>query len=349
MIFCLGDDLLKELAETEEFLDYDSFLSRMLISLIESENNCLLTESSEILRLYRSIIDNKKVSNDMKKVIGYCFSNFTVMFWLTKKVNEKVIISKRLEKLSDIYVTPDYLMNNKLKLDNRVSLLSEDLTDCEFYEDISKKIIGISGTKILFRHVAGAGYNIYKEIKKSVIHNNDFVYAICDSDKYYPECEKGDTAKFLENGIQELADNGFIHVNHEVLKVSEKENLIKPSEYKKFNRNINLLNIYVRIEKNQDMLEYLTYLDFKSGLKKGIYSESSGYYDNLLVTYNNFEKELDQLGNKEAILNGLGRVCMDGFTSEHLEIGNTPLDDYRKEIAQNILSWGISIPERKII
>lgn len=349
MIFCLGDDVLQELAETEIQLEYDSFLSKELINLIESDHNCLLAESSQILKLYSAVIKNKNVSNDMKKIIRYCFRSYTTMFSLTLQVNQKIIISKKMEKQRDIYITPEYLMRHKLKLENATALLSEDLTDCEFYEQISKKLIRVNGVSILFRHVAGAGKNIYKELKKSATHNRDFVYAICDSDKYYPDCEIGDTAKYLEEGAEELHGQGIIHMDYEILEVSEKENLIKPTEYKNFYRPNSLLNSYLDIEKNQDMSKYLTYLDFKSGLKKSVFYKSREYYSDLLTTYDSFGKELDKLEDNSAILNGLGRVCMNNFTSQHLEEGTTDLDLYRKKIAKNIFTWGISVGERKVI
>lgn len=150
MIFCLGDNVLEELAYTEKHLEYDDSLSKQCINLIESNYNCLLPESNQILRLSNYILKNKNVSDNMKKVVKYCFISYTTMFHLTRNVSKRIVISKEIKVENDIYLTPEYLEEKNLELYNKVSLLSEDISDCKFYVSISNKLSKINGADIKF-------------------------------------------------------------------------------------------------------------------------------------------------------------------------------------------------------
>lgn len=349
MIFCLGDDLLRQLAKTESKLEYDEDLSKKLISLVESDVNCLLTESGKILKYGPIILENKHVSKNMKRIIIYCFNQYSMMFGIQKNVSCRIIITNEVSNYSEIKITPEYLIENKLNLNNAVALLSEDTTDCEFYDDLSSKLNDKVGVKIEFRHVGAAGKNIAKALTKAITHNHDIVFAICDSDKFHPEDNVGDTAKYLIDEAEKLSQQNYVHFGHNILEVSEKENLIKPSEYQKVHGQSKKLEPYLIMEKDQKMMKYLRYFDFKSGLKKEIYIQRPEYYFDLIEGCHQYVNEIDRLKNSESIIRGLGRTCINNLQIEDLNFEKTQIDIYRKNISKEVFSWGISVQQQKLI
>lgn len=195
--------------------------------------------------------------------------------------------------------------------------------------------------------MAGAGNNIATELNTAVCHNNDFIYAICDSDKNYPEDKLGDTAEALIKEVESLKDLDNLHLDYHILEVCEKENLVKPTEYMQFH-NIKELSLYLKMEKDPKMFHYLAYFDFKLGLVKKTYLENPQYYGALQEEYGPFVG-IDELKEKEAILKGLGRTCLNKVNADYLKVENTSLDNYRNKIIKSIVTWGISIKKQKLV
>ena len=350
MIYCLGNDLLDELASTTKQIEYDEHLAYELIRIIESNNNCLLAQSNKILNLFKEINNNGYVSENMKKAVHYCYNSFTTMYGIKNSVNNIVIITSDICKKEDsrIYLSGKYIKEHNLSLSSRIVLLTEDVSDCEFYESLCKKIIN-NRLNVMFRHVSGGGTEINKNLSMSVVHNRDIVYAICDSDKYHPDDEVGDTAKKLMTVVNQLESQGYYYTGYEVLEVSEKENLIKPTEYGKYLGNSIILKDLSDIEVDEDVKYYLDFFDYKAGLTKSVYEKHPEFYNKLLNKLSIDTDKVEAMHGKEAIIKGLGRTCLKKWNSECLDIGKSKFDENRLNLAKNIFSWGVSVQMQKVV
>ena len=98
----------------------------------------------------------------------------------------------------------------------------------------------------------GGGSDFGNALKNDSILSDNFIFAIADSDKCYPNDKIGKTAK----SIKFLGHNRYNADYYILLNVSEIENLIPIKLVKKYNSDIACL-------RDSD----LSYFDFKEGLK----------------------------------------------------------------------------------
>ena len=128
------------------------------------------------------------------------------------------------------------------------------------------------------------------------------------------------------------------HFEAIILKVHEKENLIKPSEYLRMGLNTQYINDYQNIENNGNLIKYLKYLDYKSGMNKyynGLSADKKSEYD---IYYSDLKKVFPNYKQFN-----LERTCFSVVDALSLSLDSS--DDIvtiRKELGKIFWSWGIS-------
>lgn len=132
--------------------------------------------------------------------------------------------------------------------------------------------------------------------------------------------------------------HNMYHFETIVLKVHEKENLIKPSEYLRMGLNAQYINDYQNIENDGNLIKYLKYLDYKSGMNRyynGLSPDKKSQYD---MYYSNLETYFDNYRQFN-----LGRTCFSVVKVSSLDL-NSPdiIVSIRKELSKIFWSWGIS-------
>ena len=188
-------------------------------------------------------------------------------------------------------------------------LATENQRDGKLYQRIVeqfKRNNRLSNMNNTFKNWKGGGSDFGETLKTDEILNNNFVFAIADSDKHSPSDNIGKTAK----GIKFLGHNRY-NADYYILKyVMEAENLIPFKIVKcKFPRISELVSCD------------LSYFDFKEGLKYTIlYDKDQRLYwksnfailnidweqvDNL-VKIPNFSKYCDAVHGKKSLLSGFG-------------------------------------------
>lgn len=109
------------------------------------------------------------------------------------------------------------------KLDDRASLIAENLTDIEFYVRISKSYLDYRKVVIglCYNEVNGGGHTTKDVVSSHFKNNNGVSLCILDSDFKTPWCEYGDTAK----GVIDIIPN-FPFARYITTKSREAENII---------------------------------------------------------------------------------------------------------------------------
>lgn len=360
MLFCIGDDVLKSL-ENEENLEKTEEVMEKLCSLVRSNDNVLSVESNRILSVAKKITESPKIGSFTKRIINYCYKTFTIHYGLYSKLVNKIMINveKSVQPEDLISLSLDEIIKLDLYISSRITLLSEDLSDCKFYQHLGIEYCKIKkiyeGYNINFKRIAGAGPNIGRQLKESVTHNREIVLAICDSDKRHPEEMSSDkTANYLDTAKNELFDSDYNYFFTYVLEVSEKENLILPSEYDKFveRRMKSTVDRFIELENNEEISHYLRFIDFKVGITKATYLANVKYYEDLFSAAPNFRKvsDLSKIKDNESVSYYLEKKCITNIKYDALDFNQVNyVSDIRDKVCAFVIAWGIASPRFNLI
>ncbi|MEH7361798.1 hypothetical protein [Priestia megaterium] len=228
-------------------------------------------------------------------------------------------------------------------------LLSEDISDCIFYEKLAAKYIEENRQRLninlCFDHVPGNGGGSYR-VYKHKVEAGRITLAIADSDKTYPEDNIGDTLLKLNTTYNLYKDNKV--TNLIALNVREKENLIAPSLYLMCTNSGSKesLNKLLKIEVSSEFSTLLKYIDLKDGIKakalKGNENRKK-YLESLFKEFSDLVacsyEEIDDQDDEFPIMEGIGRG-FESFLSDVLDRGLEKKLEEKQKIAQKF-----SIPE----
>lgn len=343
---------------SEEQLKY---LTKSLAHVVESNANILsLKENPKRDDTYYSLLHHKRVDDRLKEIISMLTNQFKNTSNMYEYVNRYVEITiSRTEFYEEngtgiLYLSLDYICKNKLNLQNPIQILGEDDLDSIFFKDLGELYgqhnFSIDERKNLyydtlcFKIGTGSGGNIDRRIETEVATNKEITIAIADSDIKYEGGEYGETAKNLLIGKGKLLSNyNYHHFEAMILEVHEKENLIKPSEYLSNGLKNSFIQSYCSIEKNRNLIEYLKYLDYKSGMERYCNGLDS---PNKIHDYENFYSTLEVHFPEYKRFN-LGRKCMSDINVSQLNLnGSDIISLIRRELSQVFWSWGISKNEQ---
>ncbi|MFD1359089.1 hypothetical protein ACFQ4X_14310 [Fictibacillus halophilus] len=232
------------------------------------------------------------------------------------------------------------------------SLVSEDLSDCLFYEKLAKKYIQENKNHINFNlslsPTPGNGDGTCK-LYEYKLKSKFITFVIADSDKTYPEDTVGNTLSKI-NTIYSANKNGSITNVYE-LTVREKENLISPSLYLLCANNSirGTLTKLKKIEESESLSTKLKYIDLKDGIKaKTLKSNETRkkYLEDLFNEVSDlFACSYDEIEDKHdeyPIINGIGSALED-FYNDILGDGLEKKLTQKKKVATKF-----RIPEESI-
>lgn len=227
-------------------------------------------------------------------------------------------------------------------------LCTENQRDGKFYQIVCNYYL--SQERILnmasrYKTWKGGGSDFGNALKNDSILSDNFIFAIADSDKGYPNDKIGKTAK----SIKFLGHNRYNADYYILLNVSEIENLIPIKLVKKYNSDIACL-------RDSD----LSYFDFKEGLKYQIlYEKDSRDYwksnfSRITIDWDeiiDFAKDksysdyCDKVHGKTSLVPGCGKNLLDSLLDDNewknireADFTQSQLSEW-KEIGKKVFSW----------
>ena len=354
MLISISAEVIESLNNNDLEEPVVNYLTSALSQIIESNENMIVFRENPIGQNYYQLLENSRVSSRLREIIRFLSRQYIYTSNMFDHVNRYIEITvSRTEwyKSADkgvLYLGIDYIYRNDLKLQVPIKILGENDSDSEFFRDLGKLyhevIIGSEDNQMYYDTLkykigSGGGGTIDTRIVTEVYTNKEITVAIADSDIKYDGGEFGTTAQNLNSGKQELIENySMYHFEAIILKVHEKENLIKPSEYLRMGLETQYINNYQDIENDENLIKYLKYLDYKSGMNK--------YYNKLpddkKFEYDIYYSDLEKVFPHYKQFN-LERTCFSVVDALSLDL-NSPDDivTIRKELSKIFWSWGIS-------
>lgn len=233
-------------------------------------------------------------------------------------------------------------------LDAPTYLCTENQRDGKFYKIVCnyylslKRILNMSSS---YKKWKGGGSDFGNALKDDSVLTDNFVLAIADSDKKYPNGKIGETAK----SIKFLAHNRYNADYYILVNVSEIENLIPIKMVKKYNSNI------TNIEDTD-----LSYFDFKEGLKYQILYEKDcrAYWKSNfsrmdidweeileLVKDKSSSDYFDVVRGKAPLVSGCGKKLLDSLLDDdgwknirEEDLTQSQLSEW-EEVGKKVFSW----------
>lgn len=233
-------------------------------------------------------------------------------------------------------------------LDAPTYLCTENQRDAQFYQIVCNYYLShekMSNMASNYKKWKGGGSDFGNALKDDNILLENFVFAIADSDKKYPDGKIGETAK----SIKFLSHNRYNADYYILINVSEVENLIPIKMVKKYNSNI------ADIEDTD-----LSYFDFKEGLKYQILYEKNcrAYWISnfsrvdidweeilKLVKDKSLSEYFDIVRGKSSLISGCGKKLLDSLLDDdgwknirEEDFTQSQLSEW-KEVGKKVFSW----------
>ncbi|UWP78210.1 hypothetical protein KZR06_15405 (plasmid) [Lacticaseibacillus paracasei] len=365
MIYCVGKSVFDDILSDSNVASIDC-LMKFLLKIIRGKYNYVATDYADFLKISSKLIAKSKKTKkgDTERVIRYLESKYTMDFSLISKIHPKVNVivgenpsmifiqksNTKIDNTSDILLTFKDL-NIPLRLEEAVSLISENIEDDKLYYSIAncffKKMLGkySSSISIELKYGNGGGTSIRNVVLSSIKHNKQSVLSIVDSDYHCPTGQLSKTAKGIQNTrIWPICPKNY----HScffcyTLPVIEKENLLLPSEYlnpeyllskeKHTSTEIDTLNNLKKCENEQSKncnYFFLDYYDYKKGFSK-LDDDAIQFFDELLNNH-------PELKNPALLPHISSRIDCNKVAWTV----NNRLFKIRNTIANLLIAWGFS-------
>ena len=355
MLISISPKVIESLNRNEIEESVANYLTSSLSQIIESNENMLvLRENPTAEDYYYQLLENDRINARLREIIRFLSKQYMYTSKMFEYVNRYIEITVDCTEWCEfddkciLFLSLDYIYRNDIKLQLPMKILGENDSDSEFFRDLGelykKSIVDTANNEMYydtlkFKIGSGGGGTIDQRIITEVYTNKEITVAISDSDIKYLDGECGATAKNMESGKQELINKySMHHFETIILKVHEKENLIKPSEYLRMGLDTQYINDYQNIEDDGNLIKYLKYLDYKSGMS-GYYSKLS---DDKKFQYEMYYSELEKAFPNYRQFN-LERKCFSVVNVLSLDLNSTDeIVSIRKELSKIFWSWGIS-------
>lgn len=248
-----------------EALEYISLAMREGKHIVIAEYNTL-----------KKLIKLVQLSDNCRKVYNNILKRYAIIKGIEKYVNgyilvvsgDNLILRTEYENKIVYNVSLDYFNDSEKILP--LHIVSEDESDCKFYESIARKYIKEKeyGINLNIRCIHGGGDKTAEIYNRELLEYKRICLTIADSDKKYPTCSEGKTARGIRN-IYNLNKNNNITEIH-ILNVREKENLIPPDIYMMCTKSSNSkkdLQILKDIYDNDILKNLYLFGDIKDGIR----------------------------------------------------------------------------------
>ncbi|AWX56926.1 hypothetical protein AB432_018555 [Brevibacillus brevis] len=345
MLIKIDDSVIEFLETNKEILTFESNEIKSLNNLARAQmdGHHQVISSYATLKYLRNY---PLIEQSCRGIYTSLLAKCTFFFSLEEFCTDYIIVTSKVEneivrgfsgKKHIFKVSLDYFY-----LMDRISattFISEDLSDCEFYEKIAKKYIQENRNRLNMKlnldHCGGGGVNTYKELDYK-INRKKIVLVVSDSDKLYPTGKVGETLAQITKVYAKYQANSIVDIYS--LEVREKENLIPPSLYLLCSNGScrDVLNMLHEIELLDKHREKLKYIDIKDGVKaKQLKNEEHlQFLKDLLIDVPNLIAcsldDIDKQKDETVLLQGIGGK-IEEFERDILEDGlEKKLDDKRR-------------------
>lgn len=314
---------------------------RRLLWAIQFGKHIVFFEVSDYKRLIKcSLLGNieKALLNkvqDKNYQIKAIISEVNIICYITTK-------EKTRREDENIYINPtEHLSFN---FEEETHLITENLSDARFF---IKYILSNYQRNNKIRNVAtnffglmGGGSTIGQVIKQEVELKQHFAFAITDSDKKYPTCnKKGDTCRSVEKELRKKPFNCGHYIMQNVMEV---ENLL-PLFVVLGNKELNEKNI------EDSILNDWSYFDMKKGLYVSNEQKYNSYWNKNIndpCILNIFETACKS-DSKECVIEGFGEKVLSKFLKlmekKPTIFKDEDLSDNQKKewenIGKHLISW----------
>ncbi|MGE0977847.1 hypothetical protein [Bacillus cereus] len=347
MLIQIDDTVTEHIESNKQNLNWDSLEIRALNNIAKAfqEGYHIVSASLEALEILAKL---DLLEYNSQRTYHYLLNKFTFLPAYEENVSSYILVKSndfdfhRNEEHPDkvIFEVPLNRYSSFKPL-FPTTLLSENYSDCEFYNRIANKYISENKAKINvnlnFNLLSGGGSQSYIVYERE-INKGSMILAIGDNDKSYPTDHEGETLTQLKNVHSKYYKDNAVELYG--LNVREKENLIPPSMYRMC-CNGSAKDVLKKLEQIEELTEHqskLMYLDIKEGIKaKNIKDEQyKEYYRELFEVVDLISCSLDEVYEKkdeDILMIGIGKK-LDAFIKDVFEGGLEANLEDKKKIAQ---------------
>jgi hypothetical protein len=357
MLIKIDETVTEYIIENYSALNEDSPEIEALDNIAKalSEGYHVISASLEVLEVLAKL---ELLENKSQRMYSYLLSKFVFLPAYEDFCSEYILVKSNSFEFSINEEHNKYIFEVPIKYFTKLvtvtptALVSEDLSDCLFYERLAKKYIEEKKKRLninlCFDHTPGNGDGTYKSYEYK-IRQRRLSLAIGDSDKSYPDDNIGTTLLKIStvyNTYKANAIAGLFQLN-----VREKENLISPSLYllSANSSAVPTLKKLYKLETSNILHTKLKYIDLKDGIKartlktnenrkKYLEEVFRGVSELVACTY----EEIDNQEDEFRIMEGVGRE-IDVFYNDILGNGLELKLAEKKKIANEV-----GIPESVI-
>jgi hypothetical protein len=308
--------------------------------------------------------------SDIAKNVFLSLCSRVYEFKLYKELFLTKVIVHKLEQSINNHEESYYLDLNETVNISEAVLLSENLSDCVFYESLITHLKSskpeYEGIGIRFHHSACGGSQADIHARNE-LDSGKFVLQLVDTDKKFCDSKFGESYKKAYNVYLELRGKKVIGIHTPCLRA--KENYIPPNEYMKIpicdNKIKKIVKFLDDLTQDESKYDLLRYLDIKNGYKIKHYLELA----NLSEDFNYFFKYLDHIEalnlklpisreDSSLDLNAKVMISLKSVFKFYVDNDYIKSIDYKKQpiyilnewekLFKRGISWGCCIPEYKI-
>lgn len=317
MYIKVGKDIIEKAIEDRNAL-YNPCLTVLRALTVSIVNCCHIVDVP--------CLEEKEIQEGLAVVMSQREIDILRAFYLSTGRNERHKLTETLTTLAELttqkkcvirgknvlVINPN--VNSKFKFYSETILLTENIMDSRFFDHLFryyKKKVGIKQCSSSYYPVMGGGATTCKALEYEASEPKHFCLAIVDSDKRWPNCEIGSTAKDVMSVIKR-----HIPINckaYVMKRVREIENLIPfhiLKEHTSYKQEYGLL-----LDNAHDAEHY----DIKKGLNVSdlFDNEERDYWAAIFPTHNfgianqlrrqhpdkkNYQQEARRLGRQEAVI-----------------------------------------------
>ncbi|WP_350343965.1 hypothetical protein PRVXT_000330 [Proteinivorax tanatarense] len=349
MLISIDESVIDFIRENKEELNYCSKVIKSLNTIARAYADKEHFVIGDVYTL-EYLCKCELLENTSKRMFTSISSQYVFIAGLQDRLNCKVVAHKKgnnfFKEGNEYWVPIDRF--EKLR---ESYLVSEDLSDCGFYESLCKKMMrgkrNFDGVNLKFFPDSCSGNQADRTVTSLLQRGHEaFILLIVDTDKDHHESRPGPSFDEALKVYKKTKTSNVIKL-HE-MKLREKENLVPPSLFLLIENppHEEILRFLSELEPYPEYENVLRYLDIKDGFKVGTYI-GRGLYENVikgLETENLLACSLTNDNNK-TIFNGIGnKVLENKFQKQVLEGGllsiikeKEKLLEEGKEIPRNVL------------
>lgn len=289
-------------------------IETLLDTFLSNRSHFLLLKKSQYIKLKNSSFLGIK----SRTTLNYIIDNLSTKVSEIKKINSIIKITDEEFKIKKIVVNERTIF--LLPVDKAINfsfessvLITENLTDAKIYIELAKLYLKEKNNKsadLSITSLGSGGSQIKIQYENTIINEKKQGLCIVDSDKKYPNCKLGNTAKELKEIIKDDFLNEVIILENQ----RELENFI-PYDLLEYLSSTTANSFCKLIDKlkisKEFMKKYYPYIDVKNGICVREFSDSNwiSFWDEFLKKLD-FKKITCKINEKEIIFSSCEEITL---------------------------------------